>query len=569
MTFSRFGGAAKGGRAIQDAGVLGKDLNAARDAIANALMGLGESAQPMLRQFARQVGLLPQTGSAGVRIGARSAARPPAPRPSTSAYQAARGLLGGEGRSVPMGRAPGSPAPRPAFGPNAAEAPAQPLIDRLMPISRTAEGMPTAPVAPGAGITPIEGTQLNMFSGMNRLRYPKGTRTADDVAIGGTTYSPNIRMPENEYTQRVRELARTMGLDEDVALEAMRRPGRSLAEEVDFASIQPETGFFRTMQGPDLPPGGVPRRAPRPAFGPNAEVSAPTDIAVDRAFAVGRAGGPNVEDLTVLRDAAGGLRQVNLGRLAPYAGITGIGGLALGTYLYQELNPRVGETTESADPMGIQAPVQLDPGQTLDTLPVSGSPGGGVPPAARTLPGQIGAGSEIIRLSGAREEALNEARQNAEAVSPTRLSKPQQDLLRYYRQREAFAQDPRTQKGILSEFGSMGARFAEEDMAAWAKANPALAYELIEKMKGMRPAPSQQMPQPVQAGPTMTELGSNTRNNSAYNVFAAGQAAVEPTQANADLRDATDPKYVPQQLIGPSSNPGYNMYGYPLVNPYI
>ena len=258
------------------------------------------------------------------------------------------------------------------------------------------------------------------------------------------------------------------------------------------------------------------------------------------------------------RNAAGGLRTLDLRKVA---GAGALGGLAFGGLMSRMGQPEYqeGQATQSVDsplPQGdlpAAPPLTQDPG----TLGVPGSPNVGFGPVR----GQVGAGQVVITTprSRARDEALNEAIQNAQAAAG--LTKPQSDLLRYYQQREAYAEYPSNKTQIVKEFTAQGGRYGQPDMAAWASANPELAFELMQKMKGK--LPSQQMPQAQQISQPVTEMGADTQRNALGNAQSAGVAATMGDQGSFDLQQATTP-YYPVQI----GNPGYNMYGYPLINQY-
>jgi hypothetical protein len=270
-----------------------------------------------------------------------------------------------------------------------------------------------------------------------------------------------------------------------------------------------------------------------------------------------------------LRNAAGGLRTIDLRKVAALGGLAGLGAAGYMSRMGQsEYQP--GQPTQSVDtpypsdiapsplPLPTQDPGSFGiPGSTGGQPLMAGQAGAGQTPVA----GQAGAGQVIIRRSGARDEALNEAIQNAQAASG--LTKNQEDLLRYYQQRQAYAQSPSGGAQITQEFAALGGEFATPEMSKWAAANLPLAFELVQKMKGQRKLPSQQMPQSQQIGRPMTEMGSDTMRNAAGNVQMAGQTATMPTQGAADIQQATTP-YYPVEMVGPN-NPGYNMYGYPLI----
>jgi len=259
-----------------------------------------------------------------------------------------------------------------------------------------------------------------------------------------------------------------------------------------------------------------------------------------------------------IRNAAGGLRTLDLRKIAA---VGGLGGIAFGGLLSRMNQPeyQTGQATESVDSPLPQGNYPAPPALTQDpgTLGVPGSANLGPAP----IRGQIGAGQVVITTprSRARDEALNEALQNAQAA--TGLTKPQADLLRYYQQREAYAEFPSNKAQIVKEFAALGGRYAQPDMSAWASANPELAFELMQKMKGK--LPSQQMPQAQQISRPVTEMGTDTGRNAVGNAQTAGVAATQGDQGSYDLQQATTP-YYPVQI----GNPGTNMYGYPLINPY-
>ena len=259
-----------------------------------------------------------------------------------------------------------------------------------------------------------------------------------------------------------------------------------------------------------------------------------------------------------IRNAAGGLKTLDLRKVAAAGAL---GGLAFGGLMSRMGQPeyQTGQATQSVDSPLPQGDLPAAPSITQDpgTLGVPGSANVGFGPVG----GQIGAGQVVITTprSRARDEALNEAIQNAQAAAG--LTKPQSDLLRYYQQREAYAEYPSNKTQIVKEFTAQGGRYGQPDMAAWASANPELAFELMQKMKGK--LPSQQMPQAQQISQPVTEMGADTQRNALGNAQSAGVAATMGDQGSFDLQQATTP-YYPVQI----GNPGYNMYGYPLINQY-
>lgn len=259
-----------------------------------------------------------------------------------------------------------------------------------------------------------------------------------------------------------------------------------------------------------------------------------------------------VDVATQVRNGAGGLRTADLGRLA------GLG--LLGTLVGGGLISRMNRPSGPQDNLDLEGIGTLQPG-----LPIP--PGADSPAPTRTLPltgrvddplidygdptppGQIGAGTFTIRRYSARDEALNEARQNA-GLPPER-TKPQADMLAYYQQREAYASNQANKNKIMSELASLDSRYSSPDIQAWANANPELAYELINKTKRSQNLVSQQMPQRESIATPITQMGSDTNKNAVGNSRMAGILFNLNDQGAYDLQDATTP-YIPMEI----SNPG-------------
>ena len=253
-----------------------------------------------------------------------------------------------------------------------------------------------------------------------------------------------------------------------------------------------------------------------------------------------------VDVATQVRNGAGGLRTADLGKLASL----GLLGTLVGGGLITQMNRPSGPRTQAPGPQ-----------DNLDLEEIGRpAPQGNPPPPGRgddpvidygslTLPGQMGAGPVTIRSYGARDEALNEARQNA-GLPPER-TKPQADMLAYYQQREAYAADQSNKNKIMSELASLDSRYSSPDIQAWANANPELAYELINKTKRSQSLVNQQMPQREKIATPITQMGSDTNKNAVGNARMAGVLASLNDQGAYDLENATTP-YYPMEI----SNPG-------------
>ena len=253
-----------------------------------------------------------------------------------------------------------------------------------------------------------------------------------------------------------------------------------------------------------------------------------------------------------VRNVAGGLRTVDLRKLAGL----GLLGTLVGGGLISRMN-RPSGPQDNPDLEGLGSG-ESDPSTSPGT--VSSTPPRTLPLTGRvddplidygdsTLPGQIGAGTVTIRRYGGRDEALNAALQNAGL--PSGRTKPQEDLLAYYQQREVYAANQANKNKIMSELASLDPRYSSPDIQAWANANPDLAYELINKTKRSQSLVNQQMPQREKIATPITQMGSDTSKNAVGNARMAGILSSLNDQGAYDLENATTP-YYPMEI----SNPG-------------
>ena len=254
-----------------------------------------------------------------------------------------------------------------------------------------------------------------------------------------------------------------------------------------------------------------------------------------------------------VRNVAGGLRTVDLRKLA---GLGLLGTLVGGGLLSRMNRPSGPQDNLDQEGIGEPAPQGTPPPPVI----VPPTPPGTLPPTGRaddplidygdsTLPGQIGAGTVTIRRYGGRDEALNAALQNAGL--PSGRTKPQEDLLAYYQQREVYAANQANKNKIMSELASLDPRYSSPDIQAWANANPDLAYELINKTKRSQSLVNQQMPQREKIATPITQMGSDTSKNAVGNARMAGILSSLNDQGAYDLENATTP-YYPMEI----SNPG-------------
>jgi hypothetical protein len=103
----------------------------------------------------------------------------------------------------------------------------------------------------------------------------------------------------------------------------------------------------------------------------------------------------------------------------------------------------------------------------------------------------------------------------------------------YYAARQNYASQPSIRAQLASQM--------EGDMATWAEANPALAYELQRRSMSNPQANQQSVESVTTPYQTGTQMGSQVENNAVGNAKAAGEAFVTGEQGAYDLKSATDP----------------------------
>ena len=431
--------------------------------------------------------------------------KPPAARPAAAPPPAP--VRRPEPPVMPVFQAPARPAmraPAPAAAPPTPPAPPTPVA-------------PSASAQSAANFTPLEGNQLDLLSGFNRLRYPKGTTTAEGFKIGGTTFNPADVMPEGEYTQRIRELARSKGVPEEVFINQMQRPGESLADITDYAAIEPRTGLFTNPATFNL------YRARNLL---NSTVTDLGNMVQGDSFAS-----------TVGRSA--------LGLGGATAGLAGVNAL-----MSSFVNP-MGPTT--ADPeVGAKIPAVTGGDPVVTAEPPLGTPdlpGTANPPAPENLepagqrrlppPGTVGAGQVVIRTNDG-ESSYRQAAANAAAQ--IKASAPASEAARMYAAERALAVAPGQEPKTLEALRSMGSTAVgveqQADLDQWIKNNPVLAYRLMQRTRTM---PSQQMPMAKQTE-IISEAGSNVNKLVEGSVKMGTEDPTGQFQGSSDLRQFMAPR---------------------------
>lgn len=266
------------------------------------------------------------------------------------------------------------------------------------------------------------------------------------------------------------------------------------------------------------------------------------------------------------RNAVGGLRQADLsGLYKAAAGLTGVGGLGLLlNQMGQEESP-LGPTT--ADPeVGAKIPAVTggEPAAQIPSpLATPELPNTANPPAPESFepaiqrgampqPGMAGGGQVVIRTNDG-ESNYRQARANAEAQGAGRLKTGAAGMYAVERAAATKEGQPAATIEALRGMGAPASIGIEEDAAfqAWAKANPVLAYRLMEQRRTM---PSQQMPVMKQTEIT-SEAGTNVGNLVEGSVKMGMEDPAGRFQGSSDLRQFMAPRSA--AYIG---NPPVNMY---------
>jgi len=202
-----------------------------------------------------------------------------------------------------------------------------------------------------------------------------------------------------------------------------------------------------------------------------------------------------------------------------------------------------------------QAPTPGRPLFTEDGRTPLGDGAPSVAPATQPGPGIIdpsSAAAPIVTSGGAqRESAVREALAQAdpvaaavmratEAMPPEKYTPERGGIAKYYADRAAYANQAPVRKELVEMMRGMQTE-RSGDLAAWAQANPALAYE-IQRRQLANPAANQQSAESVTTTTITTPMGSETAANAVGNAEAMGQAVTAPSQGAFDMVDVTRPQ---------------------------
>lgn len=241
---------------------------------------------------------------------------------------------------------------------------------------------------------------------------------------------------------------------------------------------------------------------------------------------------------------------------AIYAG--GAGGLSLGAVIRAQQDREADLRQQEQDRL---SQAQLYPKSTEGPLgpePVirpDGSLAGSSPEVSAPLVRPLGADSSepavvarrpVMRPLGATpgEPAAAPA---PVAQKPLGAPTPGTDIEAYYQARSAYASQPAV-RAELMQFAMRGLTGKQaQAMGEWAKANPALAYEL-QRRSMADPDQSLQSGQNVQSKALSTQLGTDNVNNAQGSADSVSQSILNPSAGAFDMMSATEPLEKPVLL---------------------
>ncbi len=290
------------------------------------------------------------------------------------------------------------------------------------------------------------------------------------------------------------------------------------------------------------------------------------------------------------RNAVGGTRQADLSNFyKAAAGLAGVGGLGAllnmtGESERQDQGPTAEESEQAMpglvrsqlSPESPMGPTTANPevGAKIPAV-TGGNPAAQIPaplgtpnlpntanppapeamePAMRgmTQPGMMGAGQVVIRTNDG-ESNYRQAAANAQAQGAGRLGSGARGMYAVERAAATRAGQPEASIAALRGMGAPTAFGIETDAAfeQWAKANPVLAYRLMEQRRTM---PSQQMPVVKQTEIT-SEAGTNVNKLVEGSIKMGMEDPAGQRQGTDDLRQFMAPRSA--AYIG---QPPINMY---------
>ena len=461
----------------------------------------------------------------------------------------------GAGASAPTSAAGGAPGVR-GVSPLVQNRAPVPLQEAPVPPVRYPEPAPAGQVA--RQTTMLSPGENEVGSMAARLTYPRGTRGVSG-GLGGKTWGGSAEVGAASNYPLVKgpsaqELVEQALRNERVAIEQAGTPLLRTTSADQYVAPVPAWGgsgrgdITASLAGDLYGNGGALVRSPG---GQLVE-----DLIIDPVI-VQEIAKSSPEILAGLRNAAGGATLTDLGSLlknpAVMAGLAAAGiGLGASSVLMNQDPDRgsrdtkrtpAGSASERTAPRGLFSENDGSPlGEQAQTRP-SIQPARQVDP---TAPGAVTVTDGNLQRPSAVREALAQASPVAAAIqravepmSPERY----RNIEDYYAARQAYA-DSENAKRELIRFAEGLSPTLSSELAQWAEANPALAYELQQRQLVNRAA-NQQSAETAVVPTATTELGSNTPSNAVGNAASTADAALNPTQGNLDMAAATSPQVKP------------------------
>ena len=528
-----------------------------------AMMAGGEFSN-LVRQFARQTGLLQPTVRESVQAGARGAFEAgqaalrqgpkqayrlgqevgkQAAQPIRRAQPAVRGIF--DVPTTPALRTPPAAQPQRAPGFPSVKGTVDPAEN--LKLYQDPSGRQFYVDALGRELTPAELTTA-MRTGVGNA--PVVTRVGDQIVVrpGGVPSleapTPGVRPPVPEAPGTTYRQTSLFSPADNEALQAFYQRG-GLPRDISYKSkgglpgLEPEAQLGARAFVEDASGRLVPSSSR--IFPGEVEGQLPLNISTQIASRLSDA--PRNLLGSTVRNLSGFVKENPL--LATSIGSGALGGGLLAAYAMQQqgtqqnpaapeapLQTQMGPTTESADAGGLVNDPQA---AQIRQAKIAREIAAGMSPGARATlpePRYRGADGQTVIVQRGQDEGLTAAKQQ--------YVKPQNALAAAYARRQQYAESPANKAQIISQLAQRGILDTPE-LIAWAGENPTLAYDLLRKVAGGGTLPSQQVPQPMQKVITAS-AGSNNFNNMIGNTAATAEATLGGTQGSSDLRGFTAPQ---------------------------
>ena len=435
------------------------------------------------------------------------------------------------------------------------------------------------------------------------LRFPAGATnltetisttgriTPPGTKIGGRPYTPeSMASPANVTTTRLAGTERLVDMPDaparipDGQLELDMRPLDQVIKDSAVTRTAPSipSPAARNQAGVLVDDGRM--LGYRTADGTNVMFDAPDQSA-------GLASRLGVQ-LTDLSDVVPAVIRNNPGKAAKVAGVVGLGGLIASRYTpeaqeYYRNRPQPGErpveeavleqeAQPSSDPIVPPVVPPLDSQGVVDYVaPDTGVDSGSAfvepPPSAQQTQASLTPeeNASLRNLQSSTTEALAQSDPTAARVNnalaprdPSYYTPERGGIARYYQDREDYVRS--MTDGRIKELADRveeeaATEDSDADLRAWATANPALAYELVNRLTNASPQMNQQSGQQLTSQALGSALGTNNAANAQGQAEAAGRQALagamgtrspleiaSEIQKNNELVDAAQPIQYPR-----------------------